>query len=345
MKLLDSHIHLWPQSGLDSLGWQTKDGPLYSQFSIDEYEHTTQQGKQADDELAGFVFVEADRKFSLNPVDWTEPVNEFKYALAIWRNEQAEGYTVENSNLLRGFVPWGPIPLGYYGMSEYVNELRELCGSEEELRRLLKGFRYLVQDKPSGTCLAEGFVEGVRWCGQNGFVFDLGVDFQHRRKPQLEEALQLVRKTPETVHILSTYSYLPILTLDHMAKPELKVKETDESFGEWVKCMQQFASSQNVYVKYSGLASYLPAMSCPTALHDGLLSALPWVRKVIELFGTERMIWGSDWPVSNLNDGGSKHGNWGIWRETSQTLLEQCELSPSQIEDIFYNNAVRVYGL
>jgi len=345
MKLLDSHIHLWAQSELDSLAWQTKDGPLYSQFSIDEYELTTQQGKRADDELVGFVFVEADRKFSMNPVNWTEPVNEFKYALAISRREKAEGCTIENSKLLRGFVSWGPIPLGYYGMSQYVNELRELCRSEEELRRLLKGFRYLVQDKPLGTCLAEGFVEGVRWCGQNGFVFDLGVDFQHCRKPQLEEALELVRKTPEAIHILSTCSHLLILTVDHMAKPELKVKETDESFGEWVELMQQFASSHNVYVKYSGLASYLPAMSCPTALQNGLLSALPWVRKVIELFGTERMIWGSDWPVSNLNDAGSKHGNWGIWRETSQTLLEQCELSSSQMQDIFYNNAVRVYNL
>ena len=345
MKLLDSHIHLWAQSELDTLAWQTKDGPLYSQFSVDEYGHTMEQGKRPDDEPAGFVFVEADRKFSMNPVNWTEPVNEFKYALAISRREKVEGCAVENSSLLRGFVAWGPIPLGFYGMSQYVNELREFCGSEEEFRGLLKGFRYLVQDKSLGTCLAEGFVEGVRWCGQNGFVFDLGVDFQHHRKPQLEEALQLVRKTPETIHILSTSGHLPILTLDHMAKPELTVKEMDESFGEWVELMQKFASSQNVYVKYSGLASYLPAMPCPTALHDGLLSALPWVRKVVELFGTERMIWGSDWPVSNLNDAGSKHGNWGIWREASQKLLEQCRLSPSQIEDIFYNNAVRVYNL
>ena len=345
MKLVDSHIHIWAQSQLDTLAWQTKDGPLYSQFSIDQYEEAAQHGKGRDDEIAGFVFVEADRKFSLNPVNWTEPVNEFKYALAISRGSVGEGYTVENSKLLRGFVGWGPIPLGFYGMSQYVTELRELCDSEEELRRVLKGFRYLVQDKPLGTCTTEDFSEGVRWCGQNGYVFDLGVDFQNCRRPQLEEALQLVRKTPDTLHLLSTSDKVRELTVDHFAKPELKVKETDESFPEWVDLMQQFASCPNVYIKYSGLTSYLPCMSDSKELEEGLLSALPWVKKIVELFGTERMIWGSDWPVSNLNNVGLESGNWRIWRDASQRLLESCGLSPSEIEDIFHNNAVRVYKL
>lgn len=209
MKVIDSHIHIWPQSQLDSLAWQTKDSGIYFQLSIDEYDHVTRQSKRPDDEIVGFIFVEADRKFSLNPVDWTEPVNEFNYALAISRREIGEGYSIENSKLLRGFVAWGPIPLGYYGMSQYVRELRELCRSETELRGLLKGFRYLIQDKPLGTCTTEDFAEGVRWCGQNGYAFDLGVDFQNCGRPQLEEGLQLVRKAPETVYILSTSGYCP----------------------------------------------------------------------------------------------------------------------------------------
>lgn len=345
MKLLDSHIHIWPQSQLDTLTWQTKDGPLYSQLSIDEYENAIQQGKRPDDDIVGFIFVEADRKFSLNLVSWTEPINEFKYALGITRGEAREGYTAANFKLLRGFVGWGPIPLGFYGMSQYVAQLRELCRSERELRGVLKGFRYLVQDKPLGTCTTDDFAEGVRWCGQNGYVFDLGVDFQNCGRPQLEEALKLVRKTPETVYILSTSDQVCALTVDHLAKPELKVKDTDESFPEWVDLIRQFASFPNVYMKYSGLTSYLPNMRDSKALEDGLLSALPWVKTVVELFGTDRMIWGSDWPVSNLNNVGLKDGNWGIWRDVSQRLLEQCELSDSEIEDIFHNNAVRVYKL
>jgi L-rhamnono-1,4-lactonase len=34
----------------------------------------------------------------------------------------------------------------------------------------------LVQDKVAGTMLGDGFVEGLRWLGRKGFVFDLGVD-------------------------------------------------------------------------------------------------------------------------------------------------------------------------
>jgi predicted TIM-barrel fold metal-dependent hydrolase len=108
--------------------------------------------------------------------------------------------------------------------------------------------------------------------------------------------------------------------------------------------MTKFATYPNVYVKYSGLTSYLPPQTSPEHLTESLLSILPWVQKIVQLFGTERIIWGSDWPVSDINRV-SDTGNWAIWRQTSQMLLEQCNLTSSQVEDIFYNNAVRIYHL
>lgn len=42
--------------------------------------------------------------------------------------------------------------------------------------RKVRGVRYLLQDKPAGTMLKEGFVEGLKWLGREGLVFDLGVD-------------------------------------------------------------------------------------------------------------------------------------------------------------------------
>lgn len=55
------------------------------------------------DDHRGFIFVEADRKFSLDPVNWKEPINEFKYALAIDRGEHGEGYG-DNGKMSRGLV-------------------------------------------------------------------------------------------------------------------------------------------------------------------------------------------------------------------------------------------------
>lgn len=51
---------------------------------------------------------------------------------------------------------------------------RESMG--EEALGFVKGFRYLMQDKRRGTMGGEGFVEGVRWCAGEGYVFELGVD-------------------------------------------------------------------------------------------------------------------------------------------------------------------------
>jgi L-rhamnono-1,4-lactonase len=201
MRLLDSHVHIWSKSHLDTIAWQSPDNPIYSQYSINEYVQAIGTDSVASDDHQGFIFVEADRKFSLDPVNWTEPVNELKYALSAHRGELAEGYS-ENGKLLRGLVAWAPIPLGAAGMTKYTTELCNLCDSESELRRLLKGFRYLIQNKPLGACVDEKFVDGVRWCGENEYLFELGVDFQNCGRPQLDQALQLVQQAPNTLYVV-----------------------------------------------------------------------------------------------------------------------------------------------
>jgi L-rhamnono-1,4-lactonase len=201
MKLLDSHIHVWSHSHLETLAWQSADHPLHFQYSINEYVQAIRANTIPFDDFRGFIFVEADRKFSFDPLDWTQPVNEFKYALSIYRGEDGEGYA-NNTSLLRALVAWGPVPLGAEGMTKYTAELRSLCSSDSELRGLLKGFRYLIQNKPLRTCTDEKFVDGVRWCGDNGYLFELGVDFQNRGTAQLNEAVQLVRRAPNTVFII-----------------------------------------------------------------------------------------------------------------------------------------------
>lgn len=203
MKLMDSHIHLWPQLHLGALTWISPDNLLYSQYSINEYVKAIEAEIILTDDHRGFIFVEADRKYSFNPIDWTEPIKEFKYALSIYRGEGREGCS-DNGKMLRGFVGWAPVPLGAEGMRRYITELRELCASDSELRGLLKGFRYLIQNKPLGTCIDEQFVDGVRWCGQNGYTFDLCVDFQNCGKPQLDETLRLVQQVPETVYLIGS---------------------------------------------------------------------------------------------------------------------------------------------
>jgi L-rhamnono-1,4-lactonase len=56
----------------------------------------------------------------------------------------------------------------------------------------VRGVRYLVQDKPAGVMLQPHFVEGLRWLGQQGLIFDLGVDARQGGLHQLREAVEMM---------------------------------------------------------------------------------------------------------------------------------------------------------
>jgi L-fuconolactonase len=61
------------------------------------------------------------------------------------------------------------------------------------------------------------------------------------------------------------------------------------------------------------------------------------VEHAVEQFGSERMMLGSDWPVSLLA------GDFiGVWRAQRQVI---AHLSESQQDDILFGTAVRTYGL
>lgn len=61
--IIDSHIHLFPESELKTLAWCEPSNPLHSQHSLEEYEEAT----GAPPSLEGFIFLETDRKHDLKP--------------------------------------------------------------------------------------------------------------------------------------------------------------------------------------------------------------------------------------------------------------------------------------
>lgn len=208
--IIDSHIHLYPTSALDTLAWCPPSHPLHAQHSIDQYLASTSPSLSSstpnpDPSLHGFIFIEADRKSSLHPTSpssstpnqedqtsgWTHPLSELTFASRIRHGtplpNESHFHSRTQAPLLLGIVPWAPIPLGAAGMTSYVSRARATVGAEAW--GLVKGFRYLVQDKRRGTMGMEGFVEGVRWCGREGFVFELGVDVRGGGLWQLEEGV------------------------------------------------------------------------------------------------------------------------------------------------------------
>ena len=90
--------------------------------------------------------------------------------------------------------------------------------------------------------------------------------------------------------------------------------------------MLRLAELDNVCCKLSGLLTEAGGQK-PEALR-------PYIETILELFGPERVIWGSDWPVVNLA------GSYADW-------IAQCrEIVPAAEHDaVFAGNALRLYRL
>ena len=116
------------------------------------------------------------------------------------------------------------------------------------------------------------------------------------------------------------------VVIDHAAKPDIAAGEWEP----WASAMRDLALHPRVYCKLSGLVTEAgPEWSVD------MLS--PYVDHVLGLFGTGRVLWGSDWPVVELNGG---YDRW--WQATSR-LLEP--LDDASRAAILGGNATRFYRL
>lgn len=197
--IIDSHIHIYPRSEVDELAWCKPDNPLYGQRSIDEYKQATKSTPS----LLGFVFVESDRKNDLETgktdgSGWEGPLNEVKWLkrVALGQPKDGEGHTPDDAKLCLGIVPWAPLPSGKDTMEKYLAKVQEVAG---EAWPKIKGFRYLLQEKPHGTMLTDDFIDSLKLLGRRGLVFEVGVDQHRRGKKQLDELVEMVDRAHDGV--------------------------------------------------------------------------------------------------------------------------------------------------
>jgi L-rhamnono-1,4-lactonase len=193
--IVDSHIHLFPESHLPTLAWYTPDNPLASQHSVDEYRSAVKSSTS----LRGFIFLETDRLSSVEESEtgkhgWTHALDEVSLLARIASGTPlpGEGHNAEDRDLCLGIVPWAPVSGGPDALEKYMALVKERAGSEEVWRKI-RGVRYLVQDKPAGVMLQPAFIEGLKWLGRKGLTFDLGGIWQ------LEEAVEMMRRVYEGV--------------------------------------------------------------------------------------------------------------------------------------------------
>lgn len=145
------------------------------------------------------------------------------------------------------------------------------------------------------------------------------------------DALIKPRHLPMITQFCLDHPNLPIV-IDHCAKPEF-AKADNSPIDTWLDGILKIANDTHAYCKLSGLLTEMAAEQLPNAYE--ILK--PLVGQLIEAFGAERMMWGSDWPVVCLA------GGYARWNDLTQALLK--DLDPASQDAILFKSAEQFYGL
>ncbi len=176
----------------------------------------------------------------------------------------------------------------------------------------LVGVRHQVHDEPDPDWLLRDDVRrGLRAVGDAGLAYEFLV-----RPRELRAALQTAGDFPEMRFVI-----------DHIAKPLIRGGD-DRA---WSAAMASAGLLGNVYCKLSGMITEADwATWQPEAL-------VPYVRRVVEWFGVDRLMFGSDWPVCLLA---------GSYRRVMDALLYCLGDLPAEARaKIFGSNAIAFYRL
>lgn len=177
----------------------------------------------------------------------------------------------------------------------------------------LKALRHVVQDEPDDWFLMHPkFLNGVKQIMKTRLLYEILI-FER----QLPAAIDFVNELPDD----------HILVLDHIAKPLIKKGEKEP----WESRLRELAKHENVYCKLSGLVT-------EADLKKWTFSDLqPYMEIVLEIFGANRVMFGSDWPVC------TSATTYSGWVKCVSQAIEH--FSENEQNLIMGGNAVKIYGV
>ncbi len=208
----------------------------------------------------------------------------------------------EKHDFIKGVVGW--VPLSSPNVRQHLSHFSSFPK--------LKSLRHVVQgESDDDFILGNDFKRGIKALNEFGLAYDILILEKH-----LPQTIKFVDMHPEQVFIL-----------DHVAKPRIR----ENIIEPWRKNIRALAQRQNVYCKISGMVTEADYGKWTVEqLH-------PYFETVLDAFGPERLMFGSDWPVCTV---ACEYRRWvGIVRKFIS------KLSASEQEAIFGGNAVRAYKL
>ena len=177
---------------------------------------------------------------------------------------------------------------------------------------IMRGFRYILQNKtPRDLMLNSAFKNSISLMAKHQFVYEILIF-----SDQLAYAKDLVAQFPNQIFVLN-----------HLAKPRIKLGEIEQ----WRKDISALAVYENVYCKVSGMVTEADWQNWKYQ------DVEPYMDVAFNAFGTDRLMFGSDWPVCNLA------ANYQQVHEIPQKYINN--LSLNEQEKFWGANAVKCYQI
>ena len=168
-----------------------------------------------------------------------------------------------------------------------------------------------MQAEPQGFLEGAGFNRGIRAMRGTGLVYDLLI-----AEHQLAESIRFVDRHPQQVFVL-----------DHIAKPKIAAGEV----GPWRTLIHELSKRSNICCKVSGMVTE------DSWSHWSIESLRPYLDTVVNTFGPDRLMAGSDWPVCLVASGYTQ------WWQVLRNYF--ADFSNDERANIFGATAARTYNL
>lgn len=221
------------------------------------------------------------------------------------QSEEENEFQLQNAaanDFVKGVVGWVDLK---------ADNIEEKLAHYKQFNKL-KGFRHILQGEPQRDHMLRGdFLKGISLLGKFGYTYDILVFTD-----QLQYSLEFANKFPDQSFVI-----------DHLAKPLIKAKEIEE----WKKDISAFKTQEHVCCKISGMVTEADWKNWKKE------DFYPYLDVVVETFGMNRLMFGSDWPVCNI--AASYNAMKGIVDDYFAAF------SHSEKDAFYGGNAVRFYKL
>ncbi len=248
------------------------------------------------------------KDFLLKDLEKTLQQNDFSSSIAVQARQSMEETLwllelAQQTELIKGVVGW--IDLRSDNLTEQLDDLSQ--------HQKLVGFRHVIQGETDPAFMQNPeFIRGLQILANRGYRYDLLI-ISH----QLPAAAEMLAKVPDLQ-----------VVIDHIAKPDIK-STTD--FDSWQQGMAVLAHNKNCYCKLSGMVTEADWVDWTAT------DLQPYMKTVWDLFGTQRIMFGSDWPVCLVA---------AEYEKVKQTVINFVNAqNPKALPLVMSDNAKRFYRL